>query len=148
MTDALADAHRREFDFWIGEWEVTNPAGHAAGTNGITTVIDGFALREEWTGRGGIRGTSYSAYDASRGLWHQTWIDSSGSLLLLEGGVRDGVMMLEGLETDPRTDTATRHRITWTPIDPGHIRQHWESSVDGGASWTTAFDGRYRRRTR
>ncbi len=109
-------------------------------------MIDGFALREEWTGRSGIRGTSSSAYDASRDVWHQTWIDTSGSLLLLEGGLRDGAMVLEGLETDPASDTTTRHRITWTPTADGGVRQHWETSVDGGATWTTAFDGRYRRR--
>ena len=146
MTDA-ATAHRREFDFWVGSWEVTDPGGAIVGTNLIEPVIDGHALREQWNGRSGIRGTSYSAYDASREVWHQTWIDTSGSLLLLEGGLRDGAMVLEGLESDPATSTATRHRITWSVIDggPAGIRQHWESSVDGGVSWTTAFDGRYRR---
>jgi hypothetical protein len=112
MTDDLAAARRREFDFWIGEWEVTDPDGDTVGTNRITPVIDGFALREEWTGRSGIRGTSSSAYVASRDVWHQTWIDTSGSLLLLEGGLRDGAMVLEGLETDQASDTTTRHRIT------------------------------------
>jgi hypothetical protein len=146
MTDDLAAARRREFDFWIGEWEVTDRDGDVVGTNRIAPAIDGFALHEAWTGRSGIRGTSSSAYVASRDVWHQTWVDTSGSLLLLEGGLRDGAMVLEGLETDPASDTTTRHRITWTPTADGGVRQHWETSVDGGATWTTAFHGRYRRR--
>jgi hypothetical protein len=27
----------------------------------------------------------------------------------------------------------------------GVIRQHWEQSADDGATWTTVFDGEYRR---
>ena len=27
--------------------------------------------------------------------------------------------------------------------DPDRVRQHWESSSDGGTTWTTAFDGVY-----
>ena len=34
---------------------------------------------------------------------------------------------------------------TWTPNPDGTVRQHWEISSDAGKSWTTAFDGLYRR---
>ena len=37
-------------------------------------------------------------------------------------------------------------RITWTPLDGGRVRQHWESTTDGGKTWVTAFDGLYTRR--
>ena len=55
-------------------------------------------------------------------------------------------MVLEG--EDPPTEQAARgvrHRITWTPRPDGTVRQHWQTSLDGGATWTTAFDGAYRR---
>jgi hypothetical protein len=143
MPDAAA-AHRRDFDFQIGAWG-HHPVG--VGNNLVEPVIDGFALREQWNGRGGILGTSYSAYDAARDVWHQTWIDTSGSLLLLEGGLRDSAMVLEGSETDARAETI-RQRITWSVVngDPASVGQLWESSVNGGEAWTTAFDGRYSRR--
>ena len=64
-----AAAEHRQFDFWIGEWDVTNPAGAVAGKN----------------------------------------------------------------------------RITWTPRSATEVRQLWETSRDGGATWTTAFDGTYRK---
>ena len=74
-------------------------------------------------------------------------MDSTGSTLLLDGGLRDGQMILEG--ATPSSDapgTVQRHRITWTPSTDGQeVRQFWESSDDDGATWTVAFDGRYRR---
>ena len=36
-------------------------------------------------------------------------------------------------------------RITWTQ-EGDEVRQVWETSTDDGATWTVAFDGRYRRR--
>jgi hypothetical protein len=34
-------------------------------------------------------------------------------------------------------------RITWAPQADGSVRQLWESSKDGGRTWSTAFDGKY-----
>lgn len=134
-----------EFDFWIGSWTVTDPAGDQVGTNEITPLFDGIALAEHWRGRGGVEGRSLNAYDAARQVWHQTWMDSTGSTLLLEGGRQGEAMVLEG--TSPAEDGSgrlDRHRITWTP-DPatGAVRQLWETSVDEGITWEVAFDGRY-----
>jgi hypothetical protein len=135
------------FDFWLGAWDVFAPDGRQVGTNRIEALLDGRVLQEHWQGSGGVTGTSLNARDESSGRWHQTWIDSSGSVLLLDGGPRDGGMVLEGRtpnEADPgRTDL---NRITWTPSGDGsEVRQLWEVSGDEGRTWTTAFDGRYRR---
>ena len=74
-------------------------------------------------------------------MWHQTWVDNTGRLLLLEGGLSDGAMVLEG--TTQRDGKSVRHRITWTPRDGGTVQQVWAISQDDGATWTTAFDGLY-----
>ncbi len=144
--DPCADPERRRFDFWIGSWEVRQPDGTLAGRNRIERLFDRCVLAEHWEGESGLRGASYTAYDASRGTWHQTWVDSSGSLLLLDGGWRDGAMVLEG-STPPGAEGAVRHRISWSVVGDGAhaVRQHWEVSNDDGATWSTAFDGRYRR---
>ncbi len=92
-----------------------------------------------------MEGRSLNAYDASNGRWHQTWVDSTGGLLLLDGGLVDGSMVLEGTAPGEAGATPERQRITWSP-EPDGVRQHWESSPDDGVTWTTAFDGRYRRR--
>jgi hypothetical protein len=135
----------RDFDFWIGEWDVFGPQGRPAGTNSIRRLLDGQALAEHWHGRGGVEGHSINAYDASTDRWHQTWVDSTGGLLLLDGGLVDGAMVLEGTVVGAGGAPPQRQRITWTSLPDG-VRQHWETSDDDGIRWQTAFDGHYRPR--
>jgi hypothetical protein len=139
MDDSEQAAQRRAFDFWLGDWEVRNPEGGVVGHNRISPLFDGRALREDWSGAGGVEGTSLNCYSAQNGRWHQTWVDSDGDLLLLDGGMRDGAMVMEGMVGE------THQRITWTPTrDGAGLRQLWETSEDGVA-WQTVFDGRYSR---
>jgi hypothetical protein len=37
------------------------------------------------------------------------------------------------------------HRIVWTALDSDQVRQLWETSSDGGKTWTVAFYGLYTR---
>jgi hypothetical protein len=135
----------RQFDFWLGDWTV-EARGQARGTNRITRLFGDCGLREEYsTLDGRYVGSSFNLYDATRGVWHQTWVDNQGLLLTIEGGLREGRMVLEG-ELAGADGRPSRQRITWTPNPDGTVRQHWETSSDAGASWTTAFDGLYRRR--
>ena len=144
---ACTAAEHRQFDFWLGEWDVTVPNGNTAGTNRIQSINAGCALREEWTGARGFTGTSLNAFDAATGRWHQTWIGSDGILLLLDGGRRDSTMELSGA-TVGRDGTKTHHRIRWTPLGgtPARVRQLWESSTDDGKTWVVVFDGTYTKR--
>ena len=139
-----------EFDFWIGEWDVFGPEGRQVGRNTITSMFGNGMLHEHWHGNGGVEGRSINGYDGTRGRWHQTWMDSTGDMLLLEGGLVDGAMVLEGRAPSGDDPTAVdRQRITWTQVsdpDGAEVRQLWESSSDDGKTWTVAFDGRYRRR--
>lgn len=135
----------RQFDFWLGDWDVRGPAGRLAGINRIASEYGGCVIHERYDTGGGYRGESLNTFDAGRKVWHQTWVDSSGLLLLLEGGLRGSQMVLEGEAID-QAGRRTRHRITWTPNDDGSVRQLWESTDDQGA-WVVTFDGRYTRRT-
>ena len=142
---ACATAGHRAFDFWIGEWVVHGANGKLAGSNSIKREINGCVLHERYRTDRGYSGQSFNIYDAPRNVWHQTWVDSAGLLLLLEGGLRDGKMVLEG-QTTGADRKVTRHRITWTPNPDGSVRQLWESTGPDG-KWTVAFDGRYTRST-
>lgn len=136
---------QRQFDFWLGDWEVRDPDGQLVGRNRIRRAVGGCGLREEWRGKSGLIGTSLNAWSEQRGVWHQTWIDSAGTLLLLEGGLRNGTMVLEGTAPDDdQTGGVVHHRISWSVIDDDRdrVRQHWQVSSDG-QKWETAFDGRY-----
>jgi hypothetical protein len=138
-----AAAGHRAFDFWIGEWEVRRANGKLVGTNSIKREVNGCVLHERYRTERGYSGESFNVYDAPRNVWHQTWVDSDGLLLLLEGGLRNGEMVLEG-QTTGADRKVTRHRITWTPEPDGSVRQLWESTGPGG-EWTVAFDGTYTR---
>lgn len=135
-----AAAHR-QFDFWIGTWDVFKPDGTLAGRNRIEKRYDGCVLHEQYATPAGYRGESLNTYDAGRKLWHQTWVDNGGTLLLLEGSWREGSMVMEGATT-AADGRITRHRITWTPNRDGSVRQHWQST-DTGGNWNTVFDGKY-----
>lgn len=128
-----SDDHRR-FDFWVGEWEVFTPDGNRAGGNHIQLVLGGCALHESWTSAGGGHGNSYTFYDSARGVWHQTWIDARGQALYIDGNWDGEAMVLSD----------GSNRITWSQLDGGRVRQHWQVSSDDGATWSTAFDGEYR----
>ena len=134
----------RQFDFWLGEWDVTEK-GKAAGANRITRILDGCALREEWAGASGTHGTSLNVWDAAAKRWRQTWVDDKGNVLLLEGTFQGGRMVLQG-DAPAENGGLARHRITWSPLAGGRVRQLWESSTDSGKTWKAEFDGTYARK--
>ena len=137
----------RQFDFWIGEWDVTTPDGKPAGSSRIERIANGAGLLENWTGYPaptGDNGKSLNAYNRARQQWQQFWVGSGGGVLELAGGLVDSNMVLTG-EHDVRGRHLTE-KITWTPNSDGSVRQHWEQSTDGGKTWTTAFDGLYHKK--
>jgi len=133
----------RQFDFWLGNWDVHRPDGKLAGENRITSEYGGCVVHEHYSGAKGYRGESLNTFDSGRKVWHQTWVDNQGTLLLLEGGLVDRSMVLTG-QTVGQDGKVTRHRITWTTNADGSVRQHWEIRT-GEEGWKTAFDGRYTR---
>ena len=136
----------KQFDFWIGDWDVYVPTGKLAGTNRIDKLY-GCVIHESWKSAN-VEGQSFNAYDADRGVWHQTWVDSGGTLLLLEGGFRDGSMTMSDRHVTGKKDAQQLNEITWTPNADGSVRQHWRVSEDGGKTWKTSFDGKYVKSTR
>lgn len=136
-----------DFDFWLGDWSVTNQAkGKQAAENHIELRHGGRVLVENYTTPNGYTGMSVNGYDGISKRWHQCWMDNAGGVLDLYGGLVDGKMVLVGETNLPGTGTQ-QERITWTPNPDGSVRQHWEQSGDGGKTWTTAFDGLYRKKT-
>ncbi|GAA4856594.1 hypothetical protein [Luteimonas vadosa] len=145
---ACTDADYRQFDFWIGDWEVFGgPDGsRLLGHNRIERSDNGCWLQEHWTGTTGPSGTSLNSWDKAYGVWRQYWSGGGGMVLRLEGGLREGRMVLEGVLPGPGGEGEQAQRITWTPNDDGSVTQLWETSDDAGATWKTAFQGRYRKR--
>jgi hypothetical protein len=143
----------KEFDFWLGDWEVRNAAGQVLGRNRISKKHGGCVVLEEWTSAGGGSGSSFNVYDQPTKQWHQFWVDATGTNWLssdkqgnpvtLRGGIRDGAMVMT---SHPDTLPAIgQTRVTWRPLPDGGLQQTFESSSDGGKTWTVSFDGFYKK---
>ena len=75
----------RQFDFWVGDWDVQTPKGTPAGENKVEKILEGCALRESWTAADGSHGSSLTSYDGPAGRWTQTFVDDLGMVLVLDG---------------------------------------------------------------
>jgi hypothetical protein len=139
-----AAPEHRQFDFWIGDWQVSTPDGKLAGHNRITREYQGCVIHEHYTTNHRYNGESLNIYDPLRKVWHQTWVDDAGLLLILEGKWNGKSMVLQGQSPDDQ-GVMRAQRVTWTPNTDGSVRQLWESQGDGGV-WTILFDGRYVKR--
>lgn len=134
----------RQFDFWIGDWDafdVDKPTAVVA-RNRVSRILDGCVLLEDYAGTSGSHGQSFSIYDASRKVWHQSWVTNRGVLLVVEGGMQNGAMVLSGL--DRAADGKQRQvRGVWKPVDGG-VRETAVTSTDGGKTWNLWFDMLFR----
>jgi len=131
----------RQLDFWVGDWDTfeadaSSPASEAR--NHVSLILDDCVIYEIYADTGGMTGESFSIYDSARKLWHQTWVTTRGHLLVLEGRMQGGRMVLLGDEPDADGRPA-QQRVSWWPMHGG-VRELGESSHDGGKSWTTDFD--------
>lgn len=136
-------AAARDFDFWVGTWDVRLADGTLIGRNTISKTDGGCTLLERWSGAGGSSGTSVNYYQPSRELWHQLWVGSSGTLIDIAGGMREGVMRLEGTIEYVAQDRIEAFRGSWSVLPDGRVRQHLEEFSLVAQSWQIWFDGYY-----
>lgn len=136
----------REFDFWIGEWDVHIANGTLAGHNRIERAQRGCVLIENWTSVTGGTGMSMNYFDKATDEWVQVWMAGGGSQIIIRGGLTDEGMSLVGNINYVNTGQTFPFRGLWTPLPDGRVRQFFEQSADDGATWTPWFEGFYTRR--
>ena len=129
----------RQFDFWLGDWDAFE-AGKAAvvARTHVDRILDGCVLREDYESTNGLKGQSFSLYDASRKIWHQSWATNRGELLTVEGKIEHGEMVLAGAER-AAAGAEKLVRGTWEPINGG-VRETAVTSLDAGKTWHPWFD--------
>lgn len=136
----------RQFDFWIGEWEVYDSAsGNKVGENSISGREQDCVLLEQWRGASGSTGMSMNYYNPLTEEWRQVWVSAGRYAIDIVGGLRGSAMVLEGYLFDYQGESAT-FRGTWTPNDDGSVRQFFEQFNNDSQQWETWFDGRYVRK--
>lgn len=139
-------AESRQFDFWIGEWNVTDQQTRQhAGESHIEKLYGGCVLRENWSSDG-FRGGSLNSWWKGDGRWHQTWMDQNGAFRHFIGGLQNGKMVMTAEQPSQREPGKTvLVRLTFTPNADGTVRQYSDFSTDGGSTWQLRYDYLYRR---
>ena len=134
----------RQFDFWLGEWDLAGVDGKKSAEDKVGSILGGCAIQENWTGVKSGQGLSLSAYDPATKHWHQTLMDDSGAVLKLEGEFADGKMILVGQRPSQKEKGVTiTHRIAWNLMPDHRVHQYWEASTTGGRTWKPVFEGYY-----
>ena len=136
----------RQFDFWLGDWDVLDFADRTkiVARVRVEPVLAGCGLLESYSDPDGYEGRSFSIYDVTRKIWHQTWITNHGRLLVIEGRLRSGAMELSG--SDRAYHGAPKRLVhgSWQPVAEG-VREVAVRSVDDGKTWQPWFDLLFRR---
>ena len=139
-------AEARQFDFWIGTWDVFATSGVQQGTNRIDKILRGCALQENWTGGLGREGKSINFFDPQRKTWRQVWVADANSVLdYTAGRFSDNAMVFTGTTLSPNGDTVLQ-KLTFKKLHADTVHQIFEQSVDRGQSWTQTWFGIYVRR--
>jgi len=139
------DERHRAFDFWIGEWTVAQN-GQFAGTSSVQPILGHCTIFEQWESASGTFGKSFNYYDPGHDHWRQIWIGDSGTFIEFTGEARDGGIFYTAETIAPADGSVTHHKFEFTVIGEDGVRQYWETSTDGGASWQSIWDGRYERK--
>ena len=134
----------RQFDFWLGEWQVTWGEGQQ-GTNRVDKILGGKVVRERFDGNPAMnfQGLSLSVYDSKAEQWRQTWVDNEGNYWAFNGRFEDDQMILA-------TEVAVKGkpvqlRMVFYNIEADEFDWKWERSDDNGRSWETRWQIRYTR---
>ncbi len=149
----------RQFDFWVGEWDVVNrrltddgkwfEAGTA--TTRVYSILDGCAIVEHWRGNLGersIKGFSIRAYDPSAEKWNLllNWPGKDRpSFGLLSGAFRHerGEFFTQGKDREGNDQLV---RYTFSDSSPSSMRWDAAYSKDEGRTWFTNWIMEFSRR--
>jgi hypothetical protein len=149
----MANKQAREFDFWIGEWDVyPNGSSQLVGDSKIELASGGCMILENWTALGPFpnTGKSMNYVNTATGKWEQLWIGSGGMNInnpqkFVNGIYSDGAMRFEFEQLNAQGQKQLGRFIFFNQ-GPDQVRQFNEVSNDAGKTWTTVYDFIYKRR--
>lgn len=139
------DPNRWRFDFWVGEWNVENRAGQAAGRSSVQVVSGGCGLLENWTAPNGSTGKSLNTYNPALGHWQQFWVGQFGAVTEYRDSEWRGDTLIFHAASTGNASKPSLLRLSFNPMPDGSVRQFGEQSTDSGRTWTVAYELFYRR---
>jgi hypothetical protein len=149
----MNDKHSREFDFWLGDWDVfKRGTDQKVGDSKIEIASDGCMILENWVATGPVahNGKSMNYVNPQTGKWEQLWIGSGGINInnpqkFVNGVYTDGAMRFEFKATD-KNGKKQLGRFIFFNEGADQVRQFNEISSDEGKTWTTVYDFTYKRK--
>jgi hypothetical protein len=132
----MSDQPEKQFDFWLGKWDVTWGEDGTA-TNHVLRIMDDKIIQENFSSAD-LKGISVSSFDRERGVWCQTWVDNSGTYLDFTGKIEDGKMLL--VRDAIVRGEACKQRMVWFNIKADQFDWNWERSDDRGKTWHVLWE--------
>jgi hypothetical protein len=139
------------FDFWVGKWEATwteSDGKIGRGTNTITKTLDNTVIQENFKvdegSSKGYLGTSISVYNPQKKTWHQGYADNQGAYFNLIGE-RQGDKRIFKTEMVKQGEKQVFQRMVFYNITESTMIWDWESTQDGGKTWTLNWRINYKR---
>jgi tetratricopeptide (TPR) repeat protein len=138
----------RQFDFWLGEWNVSTTQGAVpSGNSNIELILEDCVVQENWKSLNSpYAGKSYNIYNASLKRWEQYWVDSVGGNIFFYGGLKDGVMDYWTDDLPQPDGTKLKRHLQFFKLGSDSVRQFSQGSSDGGKSWQVEYDFTYIRK--
>lgn len=142
-AQALPENPEHYFDFWVGEWSASWDEGDGQrgyGTNHITKTLDGIVIHENFeiiAGKSkGFKGTSISVYETKTKKWKQAWADNQHGFLYFTGKFEGDKRIFQTEISKDEAGNQNTQRMVFYAIRPDAMTWDWESSKDGGKTWT------------
>lgn len=143
-TTTYTGTDAASFDFWLGKWLATWDGGKH-GTNDINREMGGKIIQENFSDLGtGYFGKSWTVYQPTEKVWHQTWVDNNGLYLTLTGGVAGNNRVLECRQKS-KTGEWENYKMTFSNIQANSFEWEWEKSTDDGKTWQSLWKIKYDR---
>lgn len=139
------------FDFWVGNWELTWEAPDGSmetGSNRVEKVLDGTVILENFEAKSGrfkgYKGKSFSVYHKQTESWRQTWVDNNQGYIDLKGIIDADKRIFQSERPGP-DGNMMKNRMVFYDISDDSLTWDWESSSDGGETWTLNWRIFYKR---
>jgi hypothetical protein len=147
-SQPCSDPKHHQFDFWLGEWNVTRTGKPNAtpAKSKISRILDSCAILEEYTSADGkYSGKSLNIFDSEANQWRQFWVDNEGTYFYFTGQFQDDALHFIA-KNAAANGKITITRMTFSPMPDHKVHQYIDQSQDDGKTWTLYFDGIYSRR--
>ncbi len=125
-----------EFDFLNGTW--THVKDGMSLTTRFEPILDGSAIQSTtWMDDSNrIITTSILTFEPRASVWTKTQFLNSGNRVTFVGGQEQDGIALEQVSFNGQPFDPVQSRLLYQPVDQDGFDLDWQSSADGGLSWT------------